>query len=71
LGITSLRIMRDGRLLIETGSKPEINLVGYNLREECAETLVVNMQILIKRRMIILNTPTEVSPENILEILHN
>jgi len=69
VGITSLRTMRNGRVLIETGSKTEINLLGDKIREECAETLVVNMQTLRKPRMIILNTPTEVTPENILEIL--
>ena len=69
VGITSLRTMRDGRVLIETGSKNEMNLLGDKIREECAETLVVNMQTLRKPRMIILNTPTEVTPENFLEIL--
>jgi len=64
VGITSLRTIRVGRVLIETGSKDEMNLLGDKIREECAETLVVNMQTLRKQRMIILNTPTEVTPEN-------
>jgi len=64
VGITSLRTIRVGRVLIETGSKDEMNLLGDKIREECAETLVVNMQTLRKPRMIILNTPTEVTPEN-------
>ena len=64
MGITSLRTIRVGRVLIETGSKDEMNLLGDKIREECAETLVVNMQTLRKQRMIILNTPTEVTPEN-------
>jgi hypothetical protein len=69
VGITSLKTLRDGRVLIEVGSKTEINLLGDKIWEECAETLVVNMQTLRKPRMIILNTSTKITPENILEIL--
>ena len=69
VGITSLKTLRDGRILIEPGSRTELNLLGDTIREEYAETLVVNMQSLRKPRMIILNTPTEITPENILEIL--
>jgi hypothetical protein len=69
VGITSLKTLRYGRVLIEAASNTEINLLGDKIREECAETLVVNMQTLRKPRMIILNTPTEITPENILEIL--
>ena len=69
VGITSLKTLRDGRVLIEAGSRAEINLLGDKIREECAETLIVNMQTLRKPRMIILNTPTEITPENITEIL--
>ena len=69
VGITSLKTLRDGRVLIEAGSRTEINLLGDKIREECAETLIVNMQTLRKPRMIILNTPTEITPENITEIL--
>ena len=56
VGITSLRTMRDGRVLIETGRKTEINLLGDKIGEVCAETLVVNMHTLRKPRMIVLNT---------------
>jgi hypothetical protein len=69
VGITSLKTLRNGRVLIEAGRKTEINLMGDNIRKECTQTLVVNMQTLRKPRMIILNTPTEITLENILEIL--
>jgi hypothetical protein len=69
VGIVSLKTLRDGRVLIEAGSKAEIKLLGDKIREECAEILVVNMQTLRKPRMIILNIPTEITLENILEIL--
>ena len=69
VGITSLKTQRDGRVLIGVGSRTEINLLWDKIREECAETLIVNMQTLRKPRMIILNTPTEITPENITEIL--
>lgn len=69
VGITSLKTLRDGRVIIEASSRNEINLLGDKIREECAETLAVSMQTLRKPRMIILNTPTEITPENILETL--
>jgi hypothetical protein len=69
VGITSLKTLRDGRVLIEASSRTEINLLEDRIRKECAETLAVNMQTLRKPRMIILNTPTEITQENILEIL--
>jgi hypothetical protein len=61
VGITSLKALRDGRVLTEASSRNEINLLGDKIREECAETLAVNMQTLRKPRMIILNTPTEIT----------
>jgi hypothetical protein len=69
VGITSLKTLRDGRVLIEASNRNEINLLGDRIREECAETLAVNMQTLRKPRMIILNTPIEITTENILETL--
>jgi hypothetical protein len=61
--------MRDGRVLIETSSKTEINLPGEQIREKCSETMTVNMQTLRKPRMIIINTPAETTTENIMESL--
>jgi hypothetical protein len=39
-----LNTLRDGRVLIVAGSKTEINILGDKISEECAETLVVNIQ---------------------------
>jgi hypothetical protein len=58
--ITSLKTLRDGRVLIEAGSKMEINLLD-KIREDCAQTLVVNMQTLSKTRILILNTPNKIT----------
>jgi hypothetical protein len=69
VGITLLRTLRDGPVLIEAGSKNEIDTIGDKKGEECEETLEVNVQKLRKPRMIILNTPTEITSENIVENL--
>jgi hypothetical protein len=69
VGISSLRTMRDGRVLIEASSKTDINILGDKIREKCSETMTVNMQTLRKPRMIIINTPLETTTENILESL--
>ena len=57
VGITSLKTLKDGRVLIEASSKTDINILGDKIREECAETMAVNMQTLRKPRMIVINTP--------------
>ena len=69
VGITSLKKLKDGRVLIEASSKTDINIMGNKIREECAETMAGNMQTLRKPRMIIINTPIEKNPVNILETL--
>ena len=69
VGITSLKTLKDGRVLIEASSKTDINILGDKIREECAETMAVNMQTLRKPRMIVINTPIETTLENILETL--
>jgi hypothetical protein len=61
VGITSLRTLRDGPVLIEAGSKNEIGRIGDKIRAECEETLEVKMQKLRKPRMIILNAHTEIT----------
>ena len=59
VGITSLKKLKDGRVLIEASSKTDINIMGNKIREKCAETMAGNMQTLRKPRMIIINTPIE------------
>jgi len=57
VGITALKALGNGRVLIETGSKNEIESLGNKIREECEETLVLNTQKLRNPRMVMLNTP--------------
>ena len=69
VGITSLKTLKDGRVLIEASSKTDINILGDKIREECAETMAGDMQTLRKPRMIAINIPIETTAENILETL--
>ena len=39
VGITSLKTLRDRRILIETSSRNDINILGIKIREECAENM--------------------------------
>ena len=42
VGVSSLKPLRDGRLIIEAGSKNEITLLGKKIEEQCSQQLEVN-----------------------------
>jgi hypothetical protein len=49
IGITSLKTLRDGRVVAEASSGIEINLLGDKIRKGCAKTLAVNIQTIKKQ----------------------
>jgi len=69
VGIQSLKPLRDGRVIIEVGSKKEMELFEEGIRESCGEELEINIQKLRSPRLIILNIPSEINMENIKETL--
>jgi hypothetical protein len=69
VGITSLKSLRDGRLIIELGSKEEIESLGEKIRERCGEELEISIQKLRNPRLVLLNIPTKITQENVKEIL--
>jgi hypothetical protein len=44
MGINSLKSLRDGRVLIETGSKEEVETLTRDINEECRAKMVANTQ---------------------------
>lgn len=44
VGINSLKSLRDGRVLIETGSKEEVETLTRDINEKCREKMVANTQ---------------------------
>jgi len=69
VGIQSLKPIRDGRVIIEVGSKKEMELLEEGIRESCGEELEINIQKLRNPRLVILNIPSEITMENIKETL--
>jgi hypothetical protein len=67
--VQSLKTIRDGRVIIEVGSKKEMELLEEGFRERCGEELETNIQKPRKRRLVILNIPDEINIENVEETL--
>jgi len=69
VGITSLKSLRDGRVVIEASSKNEIVTLGDKIGEKCGGELDVTIQKLRNPRLVLLNIPEDITPENVEETL--
>jgi len=69
VGITSLKLRRDGRVMIEASSKNEIETLGEKIGEECGEELEVNIQKLRNLRLVLFNISEDITLENVEETL--
>ena len=65
VGITSLKMLRDGRLMIEGNSKQEIEALGNKIEETCGAELEVRIQKRRNPRMVLLGIPEDITTENI------
>jgi len=69
VGIKILKSLKDGRILIEVRSIDETNLLSTNISDKCGEVLEVNVPKLRKPRLIMCNTPQDVTVENLEETI--
>jgi hypothetical protein len=69
IGITTFRDLRNGRLLIETQNKKEIDALSKTIIEVCGEELEASTPRRRNRRLIIYNVPEEVIIENAEELV--
>ena len=69
VGITSLRSLRNGRVIIEGSSKKEIETLEEKIGEQCGEELEVKVQRLGNRSLVMLNIPDDTTLENVRETL--
>ena len=69
VGITSIKPLRDGRIIIEAGSKDEIEKLGEHIVEKCGNELEIKIQRLRNPRLVMLSIPEEVTMENVRETL--
>ena len=64
VGINSLRQLRDGRVMIETSSKEEIEKLGDEIKAKCEE-LDINIQKLRNPRLVLLSIPEVTTLDNV------
>jgi hypothetical protein len=69
VGVNSLKSLKDGRIIIVTGSKEEAEILTKNIREKCGDKLEAKAQKPRDPRLKIQNIPEEISIENIEETL--
>jgi hypothetical protein len=69
VGITSLKMLRDGRVMIEPSSKNEIEALGNKIEETCGVELEVNIQKRRNPRLVLLSIPEDVTLENVEQTL--
>jgi len=64
VGISALRAPKDGRILIETGSKEETEKISTSITETCGKELEAKVQELRNPRLAIYNIPEDITIEN-------
>jgi hypothetical protein len=69
VGITSLKLLRDGRVMLEATSKKDIETPGEKIEEKCGKELEVTIQKLRNPRLVLLNIPDDITTENTEETL--
>jgi hypothetical protein len=69
VGIKTFKNLRDGRIIIETGSEEETNSLSSEIIIKCGEHLEIIKYQLRKPRIIIYSTPKEITTDNVIEII--
>ena len=69
VGICALKSIRDGRLIMETKSKENIELLCTNINKKCSHLLEANIQKPRNPRIVIYSIPEEVNAEKAEEII--
>lgn len=64
VGITSMKSLRDGRLIIECEKKEEIDIININITEKCGQHVATSIPKLRNPYMVIYNIPEEMSINN-------
>ena len=71
VGIRTLRSLKDGRILIESGTNEEIYRLSQTIKDKCGVELEVTLPQLRKPRMVINNVPNDTTAGNLEEtIMH-
>ena len=69
MGITTFKSLKNGKVLIETNSKEEIEALGKVIDVQCGDKLEANIHKLRKLRLVVINIPEDISTETLEETL--
>jgi hypothetical protein len=69
VGVKSVKSLKDGRVLIETGTSEEAKLLSDSIRDKCGNDLEVFVPKLRNPRIVIYNVPQDIKVENLEEII--
>jgi hypothetical protein len=69
VGIRALKSLRDGRVIMETKSKEDLELLYMNINDKCSQLLEANIQKPRNLKLVIYNIPEEVNAESADEII--
>jgi hypothetical protein len=69
VGICALKSLRDGRVILETKIKEDIELLCANTNDKCSQLLEANIQKNRNPRIVIYNIPEEFNAGNAEEII--
>jgi hypothetical protein len=69
VGVKSFKSLKDGRVLIETGTPEEPDLLSSSNRDKCGNDLKVTIPKLRNPSMVIYNVPQDINVENLEETI--
>ena len=69
VGIKTFKSLKDGRVLIETGSKDEIEVLSQTINSHCSQTLEAKVSKLRNPSLIFYNIPDDINKGNAEEII--
>jgi len=67
VGVKSFKSLKDGRVLIETGTSEEANLQVSSIRDKFGNDLEITASKLRNPRNVIYNVPQDINVENLEE----
>jgi len=65
VGINAFKLLRNGRVLLETNSKEEMETLGKDINAKCGDKLKTHIHKLRNPRLVIINIPEDITTDNL------
>jgi ribosomal protein L7Ae-like RNA K-turn-binding protein len=69
VGINTLKSLRNSKVLIETNTKEEMEILGKDINEKCGDILEAHIHKLRNPRLVIINIPEDITTDNLEDTL--